>query len=216
MAGDVIDVMFKTMIDLVGWIFKKLFQLAWWIISSIFKLLWGLISKNKGGSDNSQSADVDYSTVNQLYIDAKHSIANFDINGLSESDIADKITKNVVLFSDKIVTNGVLSVDRKCELLTLFSERLLQQGTSPTLYNMIFVNIIDRSYKILGEVLPSPLLLQAYDTFKQELAQNNVAEFATYFGELFGISGLLGSPNRKFDMDQGIFDKYNFPEYRIA
>jgi hypothetical protein len=216
MAGDIMDEMFKTLIDLVGWIFKKLFQFAWWIISSIFKLLWGLISKNKGSSDNSQRTGIDYDGVNQLYIDAKYAVDNFDIeNCSSNSDIADKITDMIVLLCDKIVTNGYLSVERKCELLTLFSEKLLQQGVKTKYYNMTFVKIIDRSYKILEGIVPSPLLLQEHDTFKRELAQNNVRAFTTYFGEIFGISGLLGSPNGKFNMNHSIFAKYNFPEYRI-
>jgi hypothetical protein len=55
MAGenDIIDVMLKTLIQVVGWIFKKLFQFAWWIISSVFKGIWQLITKDKKDSQYS-------------------------------------------------------------------------------------------------------------------------------------------------------------------
>ena len=65
MAEDIIDSMFNSLVKLVGWVFKKIFQLVWWLISSIFQFLWRLISKDKGGSDNSQSSDFDSNTVNK-------------------------------------------------------------------------------------------------------------------------------------------------------
>jgi hypothetical protein len=34
--GDIVDVMFKWMIELLGWIFKMFFNLAVWV----FKMLW--------------------------------------------------------------------------------------------------------------------------------------------------------------------------------
>lgn len=113
------------------------------------------------------------------------------------------------MFVNKIVTNRALTVNQKCELLTLLCDKL-QGETTSSFYNMIFEKIIEYSYKLLEGVVPSPLLLQKYDTFKRELVQSNVRDF----GEIFSASGLLGSPNGKFNLDYSIFDKYNFPKYK--
>lgn len=212
--NDIIDSMFNGLIQLVGWIFKQIFNLLGWIIKGLFNLIAGAISKNKNRPDNSQSSDIDLSAVNQLYIDTENFINNLYINNCSsESDLMGKTREIVSLFANQIVTNGVLSVNQKCELLTLLNEKLQQDATSG-FSNMVFVKIIEYSYKVIEGVVPSPLLLQKYDTFKQELAQNNVRNFTTYFGEIFSASGLLGSPNGKFNMDYSIFDNYNVPKYR--
>ena len=212
--ADVVDSMLKSFFDIIGWVFKKLFQLVWWIICSIFKFLWGFISKEKGSSGFQRNPDVDYNAVKQLYSDTKVFINNLDItNCENTADLMEKMNEIVSLFAYKIVTNGVLSVNQKCELLTLLHEKLEQDAT-PGFYNMVFNYIIEYSYKVLQEVVPSPMLLEKYSSFKQELQQNNVKDFVKYFGDLFSVSGMLGSPNGKFTLEYSVFDKYNFPRYK--
>ncbi|MDR0829480.1 MAG: hypothetical protein LBN95_05140 [Prevotellaceae bacterium] len=41
--GDIIEVMFKGMLNVLGWVFNKLFQLAVWLIKLLFKLIKLLI-----------------------------------------------------------------------------------------------------------------------------------------------------------------------------
>lgn len=212
MADDIIDSMFKTFIQLIGWIFKKLFQLVWWIISSIFKFIWSLISGNKKDSANSQSVGVSSKTVGKLYTDAKITIDNWNINSSSIADLEETTNEIISLFANEIMTNGILTVKQKCELLTHLNHKL-QQGSMPKFYNLIFCNIIEFSYKLLESVVPSPILLQGYDKFKQELSQNSVIDFTTYFAEIFCASGLLGSPNGQFNMKHSIFEQYELPKY---
>jgi hypothetical protein len=205
--NDIIDVMFKAMIQFVAWIFKQLFNLLVWIITGLFNLIASAISKNKNRSDSSQSSNVSNDAVEQLYIDAKNYVNELDL----ASDALAKIPEIVNLFATNIITNTVLSVNKKCELLSMLNNKLQKADY----YNAVFVTIIEFSYKILEGVVPSPLLLQNYNTFKQELAQNRVRDFTTYFGEIFSASGLLGSPNGKFSVDYNVFDKYDFPKYKV-
>jgi hypothetical protein len=202
--NDIIDVMFKTVIEAAGWIFKKIFQFVWWVISSIFKFLWQLITKNK---NSSQSPNVSNDAVGQLYVDTKNYV-----NELDTGTLALKTDEIVNWFATKIITNTVLSVNNKCELLSMLNDKL--QEADPSYYNMVFCLIIEYAYKIIEGIVPSSLLLQKYGTFKQEMLQNNVKDFAAYFGELFSASGLLGSPNGKFSLDYSLFNNYNFPQYR--
>jgi hypothetical protein len=37
--GDIIEVMFKGLLELLGWVAKKLFQLTVWTVTQLFKLV---------------------------------------------------------------------------------------------------------------------------------------------------------------------------------
>ena len=164
---------------------------------------------------HSQNSNVSSKAVEKLYANTKSFVNNLVVNNCAnEDDLMKQIDEIVAPFVNKIATNGVLTVNKKCEILALLSEKL--QETTPGYYNMVFTLIIEFSYKSLEEVVSSPLYLQDYEMFNRELAQNNVRDFTKYFADIFLASGMLGSPNGKFKLDYSIFDKYNFPKYREA
>ena len=181
--------------------------------------------------DTNYSSDRDYYTdffgscnSEQFYADAvdfinKMNPYSFMLPIESANEQLREITNK---FSKEIVSNPFLSVDQKCELLSMLSNKytdpVFYNKPGYRFYNRVFTNIIGASYNLLNKIAPSDLLNDddGYDEYTKEILEIETKgiDFVKYFGKLFTISGIMGSENWQFSIDYKVFTNVDFPTCR--
>lgn len=208
--GDIIDFMFQTLIDLVGWIFKIIFKFIWWIISTIFGSLFrAIFGKKKSPSDNQpeSSSDTTMYSYQDCVNDYKKAVQEYD---------GEELKNRYEYLLVNFLVNVNISAEEKCKLIELHDEKIRDFFQNDTInISQSYMNCINTSFTVLKEMFggQSAMFNQELNKFSNDLTNNNLEPMSQYLGQIMTYAGLAGSPNGEFTMNYKIFNKYKIPNW---
>lgn len=206
--NDIIDSMFNSLIQLIGWIIKKLLAFIWWIISGIFGFIWGLISGKKSNSNKTQNSPEDVYSYNDVIRDIK----NADTENLTDEKLEERYN---YLFVNTVL-NGNMSVEEKCKAIELLNLKIKAFSNGNALaYGRFYVSALDVSFNMLEQMYggQSMIVSGIVSKFNSDLSNASLKDFNTYLADILTYTGLLYSPNGKFSLNSQLFEKYDLPTF---
>lgn len=208
--NDIIDSMFNSLIQLIGWIIKKLFAFIWWIISGIFAFIWGLISGKKSKSNEAQNSTGEVYSYN----DAIRDIEKAQAENFTEEKLEERYN---YLFVNTVL-NANMSVDEKCKAIEQLNRKIKTffNGNALT-YGRFYISALDVSFKMLEQMYggQSMIVSGVASKFNSDLSNTSLKDFNTYLADVLTYAGLLYSPNGKFPLNSQILEKYDLPTFAL-
>lgn len=193
MANDITDVLFKTVIDLIGWVIKTCFN----IVIGLLKFLWKLIFSNKGKTGNSGNNRSVQESYQQL---------------LNEINHAEKMSTDTLIDmgSRRTLANVYMTVDQKCKILEAMNNFV--SGQEDGAYHYLFHNMVNHSYTYIKEMLPPDSMFGSGSDFKKEVEAGSLKSYQPYFMEIMSLAAAIGGNSITIKASQ--LGKYNLPEVR--
>lgn len=213
-GGDIVDVMFGWFLELIGWIIKMMGRIAVWLLKLCRTLIKALFNAIRKGGTNSKdtNSQMQSSSNTQQY---SFNDCMSDIETAKDKYVGEELKNRYGYLFANILLNMNMTVDEKCQLLEVAANKIKDYFNNPVESSAFYIQYIEVSYKLLGEMLgdEATLVISDYNEYIQDVKNASLKPMSSYLGQIMGYVGALAANGKTFTIENSIFSKYRLPNW---